>query len=88
LCHQETDIKINLDHNFLSFQGYNYEHESSPYRGRIGCYVQSNLKYVRRIDLEGNRLHLVIIDFKSDVDLRIKNIFRSFNLPNNNNQRV
>ena len=62
VCLQETEIEINLDHNIMSFPGYNYENENSPYRRRVVCYVNSNLKYVRRVDLEGNGLHLVIFD--------------------------
>ena len=87
LCLQETEIEINLDHNLMSFPGYNYENENSPYRRRVGCYVNSNLKYVRRIDLEGNGLHLIIFDIKTVVDLRVINVYRSFNPPNNGNPR-
>jgi hypothetical protein len=52
MCMQETEIELNLDHNLLSFPGFNYESKNCTTRARVGTYENSNLKYVRRVDLE------------------------------------
>ena len=69
LCLQETEIEINVDHNLMSFPGYLYESESNSIKSRVGCYINANLSYVRRIDLEGSNAHLVILDVKSTKEL-------------------
>ena len=80
LLMQETEVDISLDPDLLSFPGYNYESECvKNVKARVGCYVKSNLNYIRRTDLEGTNLHLLVIDIKSEHDLRIINIYRSFN---------
>jgi hypothetical protein len=40
--------------------------------------VASKINYVRRHDIEGKNTYLVIIDIKSEKDLRIINIYRTF----------
>jgi hypothetical protein len=85
LCPQEKEIVINIDHNLMSFLGYLYESESNAIKSTVGCYVNSNLSYVRRLDLEGNDSHLVILDVKTIKELRIINIYRCFNPQNNIN---
>jgi hypothetical protein len=37
----------------LSFYEYNFEPVISKYQVRVGMYLKSVLKYIRRIDLEG-----------------------------------
>jgi hypothetical protein len=49
---QETDIKINFDHNLLSFPCFNYETKTSCIYSKVGCYINSSLSYVRRVDLD------------------------------------
>jgi endonuclease/exonuclease/phosphatase family metal-dependent hydrolase len=83
LCLQETDLDHNLDHNQLSFSGYNYESESNSFRSRVGIYTKTNINYVRRTDLEGLDSHLVIIDIQGKSILRLINIYRCFNPANN-----
>ena len=45
---------------------------------RAGIYIRSDLKYVRRSDLENGDRHLVIIDVLSHKPIRIINVYRSF----------
>jgi hypothetical protein len=73
LCLQETEIEINIDHNIMSFPGYLYESEVNTIKSRVGCYINTNLSYVRRLDLEGSNSHLVILDVKSNKELPIIN---------------
>jgi hypothetical protein len=61
---------------------YNFENENRNTRRWVGCYINSSLNYLRRMDLEGVGLHIVIRDVKTNTDLRIINTNRSFNPPN------
>ena len=80
LCMQETEVDLNLEHTLLGFPGYQYESENTTtVRARVGCYINSGLNYVRRTDLEGANSHLLIMDVRAEKDLRIINIYRSFN---------
>ena len=83
LCLQETELEINLHHNLMSFPGYIYESEMNKTQSRVGCYVKSNISYVRRIDLEGQDSHLIILDIKAKNNKHIINIYRPFNPQNN-----
>ena len=79
LCLQETELEQNLDHNLMSFPGYNYESENNTIRSRVGCYVKANISCIRRTDLEGQNSHLIILDVKAKNNIRIINIYRPFN---------
>ena len=87
MCVQETELITNLDHNLLSFPGFNFESEICTSKSRVGTYINSSLKYVRRSELEGVDCHIVILDISSKPDLRIINLYRSFNPPNNQSAR-
>jgi hypothetical protein len=79
LCLQETELLYNLDHNLMSLNGYVFEAEINCELSRVGIYLKSEINYVRRLYLEGSNLHLVIIDVRANKNLRIINIYRSFN---------
>ena len=83
LCMQETEIEINIDCSLLSFPSYKYESEINTTKSRVGCYVNSNLSYARRTDLEGFNSHLVILDIFGPREMRIINVYRTFNPQNN-----
>jgi exonuclease III len=78
LCMQETNVDINLDHELLSFLGYNYENETNTIKARVGAYISSKLNNVRCQDLEGVGNHLIILDIKSNKDVRIIGLYRCF----------
>ena len=78
LCMQETEIPYNLDHQLLSFPGFCLESETNSLMSRVGIYVNSKIKYVRRNELEGKDSHIVIIDVIGHEKLRIINIYRTF----------
>ena len=79
LCLQETELLHNLDHNLMSLNGYVYESEINCKLSRVGVYLKSEINYVRRFDLEGRDLHLIVIDVRANKNLRIITIYRSFN---------
>ena len=87
LCLQETELDVNLDHDLMSFNKYNYESENNLIKSRVGCYINCDLNYVRRRDLEVEGSHLIIIDLKLNKDFRIINIYRPFNPRNGLNPR-
>jgi hypothetical protein len=82
LCLQETEIEINFD-NLMSFSGFFYESEINNIPSRVGCYVNSDLSYMRRLDLEGFNSHLLILDIMGPTSLHIINIYRCFKPQNN-----
>jgi hypothetical protein len=53
LCLQEGELEINVGHKLLSFFSYNHESKINSKHSRVGCYINSNISYVSRIDLEG-----------------------------------
>ena len=79
LCMQETETESNLDHNLLSLPGFDFESETNNVKARVAVYIKSSLSYIRKRDLEGCGLHIIIIDLKCDNNLRLINIYRSFN---------
>ena len=76
---QEVDIVNDCPKNLMSFPGYKIEIETNESKSRVATYIKDNIKYVRRIDLEGKNNHLVIIDIEQNPKMRIINIYRSFN---------
>ena len=64
--------------NILSSGDCNIELETNTVKKRVGFYIHKNVSYVRRFDLEKENLHIVIIDVKSDLTLRLITLYRSF----------
>ncbi len=61
----------------MNVSGFVYESEKNDCFSRVGCYFQSDITCVRRIDLEGDNSHLIILDVKAKINLRIINVYRS-----------
>jgi exonuclease III len=87
MCLQETDLDQNLDHSLLRFGGYTFESETNLFRSKVGIYVDSSINYVRKLELEGVDTHVIILDILENKNLRIFNIYRSFNPANNYSPR-
>ena len=84
MCLQETELENNFNPMLLAINGYKFEYEINKVKSRTGMFIKNNLKYKRRTDLEGVDSKLIIIDILSKKDpLRLINIYRSFNPPNN-----
>ena len=81
-CLQETEIPMNFPEPVLNCGGYTLELESNQDKKRVGIYIQNDIKYVRRNDLEKEGYHIIIIDVLADIKIRIINIYRSFRPPN------
>ena len=72
------NVQIDFPENILNCNGYNIELEQNTEKKRAGIYIHKDIKYVRRMDLEKPNCHVVIIDIRQDVSLRIINVYRSF----------
>ena len=84
MCLQETELENNFNPMLLAINGYEFEYETNKVKSRTGMFIKNNLKYKRRTDLEGVDSNLIIIDILSKKEpLRLINIYRSFNPPNN-----
>ena len=81
-CLQETEIDENYPTNILSSPSYQLELERNSTKRRVGVYINRQLKYRRREDLEENDLHLIIIDIESTCKVRLISLYRSFRPPN------
>ena len=53
----------------------------------MGIYVNSSINYVRKFELEIINTHVIILDILGNTNLRIINIYRSFNPANNYSPR-
>ena len=84
---QEIELSVNFNHNLLSFPGYALESESNNVKSRVGLYINSKLNYIRRPNLEGINSHVVVIDLTETNELRIINVYRSFNPTNGMNPK-
>lgn len=62
LCIQETEIDISSDVNLLKIPGFELELELNSTKSRVAVYVNNNVKYVRKTELEGVDSHLLVID--------------------------
>ena len=84
LSMQEIEIEHDFDCELLRIPGYVLETEVNTNKKRVGCYVKSNIKYVRRFDLEKANCLMIILDIDSSIGYvkRIINIYRSFNPAN------
>ena len=78
-CMQEIELENGYSADLLSFPNYRLEVESNVVKSRVGVYISNNVQYVRRQDLEGMNAHLIVIDIKASVEVRIINIYRCFN---------
>ena len=67
LCLQETEIPVNFPINLLTFKGFSYESEINNYKHRCGMYVSNNVSYTRRLDLETENMHAMIIDINDSM---------------------
>ena len=87
LCMQEIDLDNSVKLRDLDTSKFNLEVENNSSKTRVGCYVNKEIKYLRRNDLEGVDSNLVIIDIVGINQTRIINVYRSFNPQNNVSQR-
>ena len=77
---QKTELEVDFNWELLNIPGYVLEVENSLEKRRVGTYIKSNIKFVRRQDLEGVGNHLFILDITSNKKMkRVINIYRSFN---------
>ena len=76
-CLQETEIPMGFPEKTLNSGNYNIELEMNTEKKRAGIYVNNKLTYTRRFDLEKEDNHIVIIDIKCTITLRIICLYSS-----------
>ena len=84
-CLQEVEVQSNFPDKLLNCGGYNLELELNTNKRRAGIYIKQDVKYTRRLDLEKEDFHIVIVDVVLNVKIRIVNVYRSFRPPNGMN---
>ena len=75
-CIQETDQGFPI--GVLNCNNYILELEMNDYKMRTGIYLNKNVNYKRRRDLERKNVHIVIIDIIGHKNCRIISVYRSF----------
>ena len=80
---QEVEIDKDYDANLLTKGQFKIEVEKNKVKARVAILIKDNVEYVRRRDLEGEDLGIVIVDLIGINKFRVINLYRSFN-PNNN----
>ena len=76
---QETEIPGNLDSKTLNMPNYELEIEKNMGKRRVATYINKNVKYKRRFDLETEGGHMVVIDILGPQVTRMVNVYRPFN---------
>ena len=86
-CMQEVELPNGYPSQLMTFPNYVIEVEENSLKSRVAILIKSDIKFVRRIALEGINSNLIIIDIQDDVTTRIINLYRSFAPQNNVGQR-
>ncbi len=81
-CLQETEVPQNFPERLLNCGGYTIELELNSDKKRAGIYLKNDINYIRRLDLEKENFHIVVVDVITDVKIRVINVYRSFRPPN------
>ena len=61
-CLQETEINQGFPEEILNCNNYILELEMNTTKKGTGIYLNKNVKYIRRRDLERENMHIVIVD--------------------------
>ena len=79
LCVQETEIEHGFATELLTINNYSFEIEQNSIKSRVGIYINKNIKYTRRHELEGVDAHVIVIDIiGTRKTTRLINIYRTF----------
>ena len=70
-CLQETEVPVGFPENLLNCGGFNLELEQNTSKKRAGIYLRSHVNYVRRLDLEKEDHHIVVVDVETVVPFRV-----------------
>ena len=76
---QETEIPADFDEELIQIPGFVLELEVNAVKKRVGMYINSELSFRRRYELEGKDSNVVIIDLLDERRTKVINIYRSFN---------
>ena len=80
-CMQETELDQNFPTDILSTRDFVFEPEVNNAKKRVGVFINKNIKYRRRDDLEEPNTHVIIIDLLLAHTIRIISLYRSFRPP-------
>ena len=78
---QETELDQNYPTDVLSTRDFEFEPEINTSKKRVGVYINKNIKYRRRDDLEETNTHVIIIDLLLSHTIRLISLYRSFRPP-------
>ena len=84
---QETELSPELQLENLQIKGYTIEVENNNKKRRVAIYVKNSITYKRRLDLERENLHVIILDVEVSPPVRIITIYRTFNPQSGNTPR-
>ena len=76
---QETELSPELQLENLQIKGYSIEVENNNKKRRVTIYIKNSISYKRRVDLEKEGLHVIILDVESSPPIRVITIYRTFN---------
>ena len=75
---QETEIPFGYPEGILNSGNYNLELETNSVKKRVGIYIQKDIDFLRRKDLEKVNCHIVFIDVTACTNFRLICVYRSF----------
>ena len=83
---QEVEINNDYNHELLSSKDYKIETEKASTKARNSTLMHNSI-YERKSELKGEDNFIVIVDVNMSTKLRVINVYRSFNPPNNQNPK-
>ena len=86
-CMQEVELQKDYPSQLMTFPGFSIEVEMNDTKSRVAILIKSTINYTRRLELEGKNSNLMIIDIDDGTNLRVINVYRSFNPQDNIGQR-
>jgi hypothetical protein len=80
-CLQETELDENFPVISLNSNEYFFEPELNANKKRVGFYINKQISYIRRTNLEDKDSHLLIIDMNTSSTIRIIGLYQTFRSP-------
>ena len=77
-CIQECELQKDFDERHLTFKNYNLETEINMVKRRTCVYIHNKINYIRRMELEGENNHIIVMDIDLKKKYRLINIYRTF----------
>ena len=82
LCIQEAEVEIGEEEKDYAIDGYRMELENSTSKRRTMVYIDKNVSYTRKTQMEKKDAHMILLDVKTGTgSLSLVAMYRTYKLP-------